>query len=151
MAQFKPARRRQRAFGGAGYPHGASLAAAAPAAPAGPPLAGGAPGIDPAANSEELTAALEQLDATVREATAALETLATQIMQDLDEIGRSFTEIHWDAYHEHGAPYGNTEAGLKRWIDERAAAASAPPPEREPVGDLLPLHVAPPAGDIRLN
>ncbi|HEY1011240.1 MAG TPA: hypothetical protein VGE07_00965 [Herpetosiphonaceae bacterium] len=142
MAQFKPARRRQRTFGDAGSAAAGSLAGAA--APA-------EPHVDPSGTPEELAAALEQLDATVREATAAMETLATQIMHDLDEIGRSFTEIHWDAYYEHGAPYGNTEAGLKRWIDEQAAAAKAPPPEQELVADLLPLRVTPPSGDIRLN
>src|SRR5687768_13069966 len=120
MAYFRPARRRQRAFG----PSQPNLASAA--TPISPP----SPASDASESGEDISATLEQLDATMREATATLETLATRLVQELDELGRHINESSWESYYEDGAPYGNTEAGLKRWLRERAADNSEPAPQQ---------------------
>lgn len=46
-------------------------------------------------------------------------TYAATMQQVLEPIVQQFVRLVWDAYHKEGAPYGNHDEGIARWLNEQ--------------------------------
>lgn len=49
----------------------------------------------------------------------------TPFMAKVYEFGTALLEAHWDAYREAGMPFGATDEGMMRWIDEQGQLHAA--------------------------